>query len=233
MTVDPDLVTLETFLAQGVQEILKNVHTMLPGQVQEFDADTQRVKVQIVCVRLMEDGTTLDYPVLIEVPVMVYRFGPFAVTTPPTAGDTVAVFFSERSMSYWLAHGKTGQPPTERRFFDLADGFAVPGIFPKTDTLSDFATDAIEIRNEDRSVRIRLTEAGEIEITNGTTTVTVDGASVSIDNGTVEVVQTVSSLLQQLSVETVIIPSGSSAGTYSLTGAAQYAAFKALWDTLL
>ncbi len=229
---DPDIITYDLFFRYAFQELMKDIHTMLPGVVDSFDPATQQVRVKIAMQQLMQDDQLLPYPTLVSVPLMVYRAGGYSVTLPVKKGDTVAVFFSERSLTLFIQYGKTESAPNESRFFDLADGYAIPGIFPKTNALSGYNSDVLEIRSDDGSVKIKIdADNSEIFFDNGTATFSLKNGKLTIDNGTAEVVDLVSQILQQLSTETVIIPSGSSAGTYNLTGQAVYSAIKALWDT--
>jgi hypothetical protein len=206
--------TLDVVLNRAMLDHLKTIHTMIPGVIDSFDSSTQRAKVALSTAMEMDDGTILEHPPLINVPVQFYRWGGFVLTMPVKKGDECAVVFSERSMDRFLKFGEVGKVPTERRFFDLSDGFAVPGLSSDSNAIPSLSTDSMELRHLDGDIVIKLKDDG-----------------VSITNSQGELVDLISQLLQQLSVETVIIPSGSSAGTYNLTGAALYTNLKTLVDS--
>jgi hypothetical protein len=194
---------------------MKTVHTMLPGIIEEFDAITQTAKVNLVHSQRLVDGTELNFPPLINVPVQFYRWGAFSITAPVATDDPCAVFFCERSMDKYLELGAIGKPPNDKRFFDLSDGFAVPGLVPSTKVLSDFNEDELEIRSDNGNTKFRITDSGKIQIINGSG----------------ELISTISDILNQLQVESVTVTSGSSAGTYPVNGQAVYAALKLILDT--
>lgn len=224
--------TMTQFFSNCFKEMLKGVHTMLPATIESFDKDTQRAKVAIAYTMRRVDGTNLKYPALLEVPVQFPRWGGMAITFPVKPGDECAVLFSERAMDRFKELGAGDQPPHEARFFDLADGFALMGLFSKPNKLDGVSEDSLEIRTEVGDKKITLAESGQITLEDGTTTLTLkaDG-KVSLNNGTGEAISLISDILNALTTDGVTITSGSSAGTWPLNNRATYIAIKALWDS--
>ena len=227
-------------------EQMKGIHTMLPGVIESFDAGTQRAKITLANAIERNDGTTVIMPPLTDVPVMFYRWGGFVITGPVTAGDECVILFSERALDRFKALGDTGQPPTDARFFNLSDGYCIPGTMSAGKALSGFNGTDLELRKADGSttlavgdasltytdgsVNLSINSSGVLTFTNGTTTFEVDtsGGTFKLENSTAELVDLLSQLLQYLSTETVIV-----AGTPTpFTGAANYTALKLLLDTL-
>ena len=135
---------------------MHGVHTMLPGKVTEFNATTQRATIALGPAPVMVDGTVNPYPPIIDVPIQYQRFGGYVLAMPVTAGDSVAVFFSERSLDTWLRNGTPGEAPAETRFFNLADAFAVPGLYPSAAALdATTASSGLWLKSEDGTVSIR------------------------------------------------------------------------------
>lgn len=222
---------LEQLIHGSFWAMMKTVHTMLPGVIESFDVGTQTAKVNIAQTQKLVSGEALEFPPLVNVPVQFFRWGGYSITAKPKPDDPCAVYFCERSMDRYLELGKTGQIPNDKRFFDLSDGFAVTGLIPKTKALSGFNEDGLEIRSDDGNTSFLLKDNGEVIIDNGSLTFKIQNGKIQILNGTGELITLISDILQQLSVESVIIPSGSSAGTYNLTGAALYTGFKVIADS--
>jgi hypothetical protein len=149
-------------LNTAIENRLKEVHTALPGIIKSYNPATNTVSVQPVLQRVFIDLGPQNLPLLEDVPVVFPSGGPFTITCPIAAGDECLLIFSERCIDFWYQNG-TIKPPAVYRFHDLSDGFALVGIRNQTRNLSNIQTDAIEIRNADRSVCLRVTATG-IEI---------------------------------------------------------------------
>ena len=75
-----------------------NLHTSIPGIVQEYTASTKRAKVQIAMRLLMTDGETMPRPVILNVPVVHPSGGGWIIHLPLQADDAVLLVFSERGI---------------------------------------------------------------------------------------------------------------------------------------
>jgi len=199
----------------GIDSAFKHVHTMLPAVIDSFDSSSQRAVVKVAYSMELTDGTRLAYPPLLDVPVQFPRWGSFSITMPVSVGDECAVCFSERALDRFKEEGASEYPPLSARRFDLSDGFAVMGLFSSGNEVSDFQTDAIELKATDSGAVIRITDAGKV----------------SIENSSEELIALLVEVLGVLESDGVTIASGSSAGTYPLDGAASYTALKTRLET--
>jgi len=216
--------SFENFFKNSFIESMKGMHTMLPGFIDEFDPITNT--------QTLEDGEVLNFPPLINVPVQFLRFSDFCITIPPKKGDECAIFFSERSLDAFLEFGEKNREVNDIRFFDLSDAFCVSGLYSKKNKINAFNENALEIRTNDGQVKIALYKDKTIEIKNDIINIKIDAAGkLEIKNATGELVDTISNIVHQLAIETVIIPSGSSAGTYNITGQALYSAYAMIVDS--
>lgn len=149
-----------------VREMLKMVHTGLPGRVVSFDAAKQTAKVQPAIKRIWIGDDEGDEPVeaaLPECPDVPVHFpggGGYVLTFPVAPGDDCLLVFAERAIDFWWEKGGV-QKPSEFRMHDLSDGFAFVGFRPKPNAVAGFATDACELRRVDGSALVRV-DAGQV-----------------------------------------------------------------------
>lgn len=64
---------LETLIRYSFNEMMKGVHTMLPGKVESFDPSNQLAKVNLVNRMVLKSGAEVQFPPLINVPVQQFR----------------------------------------------------------------------------------------------------------------------------------------------------------------
>lgn len=163
MSQDEGIHSLTTLLRNGFSSMMHGVHTMMPGKVISYA--NQRATIELGIAPVLDDGTKLPYPPLIEVPIQFTRFGGYSITMPVNAGDTVAVFFCERSMTNWLQRGIVGEAPDTARFFSLSDAFAVPGLWPESNPVTQDSS--LRIQAENASVSVVLAKDGNVTVHSG------------------------------------------------------------------
>lgn len=143
----------------AIQRRMIDVHTAIPGIIDSYDAAAQTVKVQPAIKRLLVDGTQVNLPVCVDVPVIFAGTGDFWFTFPIEPGDECLLLFSERAIDFWWQNGSV-QPPSEFRMHDLSDGFALFGINSQPQKLSNVQTDGAELRTRSRDKYLKLTSSG-------------------------------------------------------------------------
>lgn len=148
---------------QALEGLQAKMWTALPGIVVSADLEAQTCVVQpsIKGVILDEQNneTSVNLPLLADVPICFPRAGAFALTLPLGPGDEVLVVFSSRAIDSWWQSGGVGEP-VEARMHDLSDGFAVLAPTSQPKKLSAVQSDGMELRTVDRTVYIKLTAAG-------------------------------------------------------------------------
>lgn len=177
---------------QMVKNVLKTINTCIVAEIFEFNPETQRATVR-PCVKekeMLSEGRTVvvSLPQIFDVPVFFPFSGQsgFSITYPVKKGDYCLVIFCQRDIYNWKTYG--GEQTTNeaakgtQRMFDLNDAVAYVGFSPLPFTIKDFQNDAIEVRNADRGVRVRVEEhAVEIETKN--CNVTAGAGDVTITAG--------------------------------------------------
>ena len=175
------------FLRVGVRNILKEVHTAMPAIIENFDSSTMTASVQPAIQRLIQvetpegiDTRVQDLPLCINVQVIFSRGGGYSTTYPIKAGDECLLMFSERCIDLWALRGGK-QPPREIRFHDLSDGMAIVGLSSQPNKIKNFYGDGIEIRKDDGSSAIRISQGNVEVIANTKVTITSPSAEFSGD----------------------------------------------------
>lgn len=168
----------------------------ITGTITSFDPVTQTASVK-PDYRPRHNGTSIEMPELLEVPVRFPRAGGFVITSPVKAGDKVALRPQMRSTESFHTGGDyTSDQDT--RTFSLSDMEAfLDGGEPLTNAIPSFNSDNFEIRTADGSFGIELSPTGQFKIKG--------------EGG--ELLALLASLLDLLSTDALQINYGSSAGT--------------------
>lgn len=107
------------------------IHVCLPCIVQSYNQDQMTVDVQpTIRERVIDESggiSYVNYPLLINVPIVFPSCGNFHITFPVNLGDECLVVFSDLAIDNWWVNGNV-QNPIEQRRHDLSDGFAIFGI---------------------------------------------------------------------------------------------------------
>lgn len=138
-------------IRQAIEDRLADVHVMLPGRIDAYDAATQKADVEPLIQRLQStvDGELAeDLPIIPGVPVAFPRAGGFKITMPVAAGDRCMLVFCERSTeAYQIGQGRQGASALIRQtepgtfeMHNLTDAVAIMGWYNDAEALS--ATDA-------------------------------------------------------------------------------------------
>lgn len=127
--------TLYTLLQNLKTDISKSLNCAKPGIIQSFDSALRTAVVQIVFKRVLQDGTTVSYPILVDCPVVTLQGGGGALTFPISAGDECLVLFADANIDAWFLNGGQAAPYDERRH-DLSDGMAIVGLNSQANPLT-------------------------------------------------------------------------------------------------
>jgi Phage protein Gp138 N-terminal domain len=135
------------------------VWTALPGIVQSFDAVTMTAEVQpaVQGTQIAKDGSqkNINYPLLLDVPVVLMGAGGVTLTVPVKAMDEGLLVFSSRAIDAWHQSGGV-QPQAEQRLHDMSDGFIIVGLRSAPRALANYNTTCAELRDDPGQTFIRL-----------------------------------------------------------------------------
>jgi hypothetical protein len=69
----------------------------------------------------------VDYPIMLDMPVIILQGGGAALTFPIESGDTCLVMFNDRDIDNWFHSGQISSVSTQR-LHSFADGIALVGV---------------------------------------------------------------------------------------------------------
>lgn len=156
----------------------------MPGIIQSFDSATQTAVIDLAIYDRIQpylpssiptyNSTTgdLKIPTLLDIPVIIPRGSGFALTVPVSAGDECLVIFADMCINEWFDAGGFNNVQQVLRRHDLSDGFAILAPTSKPKVLSDYSTDAIELRNEAGDSKVSV-QADKVDISS--TEIDLDG----------------------------------------------------------
>lgn len=165
---------LKDLLDAHRKEILLSLNCHAIGTIQEFDKDKQTASVTINYKKTFyqQIGTTgtyspvlVDYPLLVDCPVVVLGGGPCALTFPIAQGDECSILFNDRDIDNWFLHGQTGEVATSR-LHSLSDGIVLVGVRSSLKVIGNYDPDRGVLRNGTTRVGVG---ASHVQIANGTT----------------------------------------------------------------
>jgi len=162
-----------------------------PAVVKSFNPDMQTITAQL-CIDESVYGEITAVPVLPDIPVYMFGTKNFSITAPIKEGDECLLIFADTCIDDWFVRGGTGRKSKDIRRHSLNDPFALVGFRsqPNAKTLVAYNEDDLEIRNEDRSVRVTVADDKITLAVGDSTTSVVEDGTITIDtNGTTVVIK--------------------------------------------
>jgi hypothetical protein len=171
VNMDSSLSSLSSAIRNAFTNMLKEVHTTIPGSIVSFDPVTQSAEVQISIRRIYianqadgtETKTPVEVPMLINVPVIFLRGGGWCITFPVKPNDECIVHFSERAIDTWRKNGDI-QNPKDWRMHDYSDAICQVGLSSEPNVITNFDNTNMQIRNEEGDVSITINEDKSINV---------------------------------------------------------------------
>lgn len=169
-------VTLTQTISTCFYNLMKEVGTSVPAVVLSFDSAKQLAQIQIAIQGVAADGSALEQPPIIAVPVYFAGNSDFSIQHEVKAGDEGIAVFSQRCIDGFVTQG-ANQPNPVLRFHDFTDAMFLPGLRSSPNKISDFNADGIGIYKNDGSQKISIKSDGTIEITTtGAAAVDINGS---------------------------------------------------------
>lgn len=210
---DPSLKDLLDLLQK---QIMLNLSCHHIGTVQSFDATKQTASATINYkkTRFTFDASTglydpvlVDYPILVDCPVIVLGGANAALTFPIKAGDECLVLFNDRDIDKWF-QGGTGASVSTPRLHSFSDGLILVGLRSLPNVLTNYDSTRAVLRN-------------------GSTLVGVGPSLVKIANQTTTLLQVINGILDLIAAAQCTTPGN------PLSNAAAFTAYKTVVEGLL
>lgn len=192
---------LEEFIKDAIRKGMLEAHTCLPAKIKTYDESTQKAEIiPLLKIKYKHKDKPTDLAVIPNVPVQwpSANAGAAFIHLPLKAGDLGVVIFSERSMDTWLAGEGDSVSPEDPRHHHLSDAIFIPGVLPYKKALT-------------------ISNANNMILQNNNMTIEIDpSGKIKIEGAAQELLTVIDSFMANVIGATIIIPSGSSAGTYPL-----------------
>ncbi len=164
----PDLDTLLRAWAKRIK-IETNCHAI--GRIESFDPSEQTCEVSIVYSKTIYSQSNsgeyrkeqVQYPVLLDCPIVSLFGGNAGITFPITQGDECLVLFNDRDIDNWFS-GKNAGTLRSNRLHSLADGIALVGIRSLNNVLPDYDAEKAVLFND----QTKLSLGDKVELKNAT-----------------------------------------------------------------
>lgn len=155
---------LNLFKRQIMQEL--NCHGL--AQVQSFNSTDLTITAKMMYSKTyydqQRDGTvverTVEYPLMLDVPIVVLGGGNARLTFPIAEGDECLILFNDRDIDKWF-QGATSGPVKTNRLHSFADGVALIGFFE----VSSYDTARAKLSNGDTYIGVSETK---VKVANST-----------------------------------------------------------------
>ena len=155
-------------LAATSAALSNDLRVALPGIIQTFDPETVTCTIApaIKGMATASNGSisSINYPLLVDVPVVFPRGGGCTLTFPIKKGDECLVIFADRAIDFWWQSGGTQEPVNERQH-SLSDAFVIPGPQSQAQKISGISTSAAQLRTDDGAAFIEVAAGHDITLT--------------------------------------------------------------------
>jgi hypothetical protein len=181
-----------------VDTVLIDLNVALPAKIVSYNKSKQYADVEIQLLQIMDDDSTLPFPVIPNVPVVWPRAngGKAFVHLPLKAGDDVTLVFSQRSLDNWKAQGGMTNPADIRKHH-ITDAVAFVGGSALPDAFAPETDDSIEIVNDQAKTIVH--PDGTVESKNADIKLVLHpGGKIEVKNSTGELIDILDQITQQV-----------------------------------
>ena len=152
-------------IRDAFRELMKGVHTSVPGHILTFDPVTQLAQVQVGIVRVDINDAEFTLKPIIETPVY-FPGGDYCVEYQIDPGCEGDILLSERCIDGWVQAGGVAANPIGR-FHNLQDAMFLPGFRSRPNALPDFQNNGVRIRNRAGTQFVWLKNDNTVSMDNG------------------------------------------------------------------
>lgn len=148
----------------------------------------------------------VDYPLLVNCPVIFLGGGDGFLTFPVQSGDDCLVLFNDRDIDNWFAGSSTSAPHSPR-LHSFSDGLIIVGPRRLSEVIPNFSSDSVEIRTFDGLTKISMKMDGSrvtIKVGPLLTFVLNQDGTVQITNPAGELLTSIANLFTAITAGTVL-----------------------------
>lgn len=187
----PNQPQLKDLLDLFRRDILLNFNCHAVGTVQSFDPVKQIASVTINYKKTffvadsqgVYQPKLVDYPLLLDAPVIFLGGGGTALTFPVAQGDECLVFFNDRDIDTWF-NGSSGSAVNTPRLHSFADGLILVGPRSLANVVTEFDPVNPQLKCQNLTATFRVAGGFRVENNIGWWDFN-DDADIQFDTGTV------------------------------------------------
>lgn len=149
------------------RDIMNEIHTALPGEIESVDLSTGRATVKPAGSYKKPDGDTIGYPQITGVPILIPQCvqAGIEIAFPVKKGESCLIIISEQELDAWLY----GEESESELRFDLTSAICIPGLSPVAGSafIEACQSDSAIISNGDVRVVVSPTSiklCGDVEV---------------------------------------------------------------------
>ena len=154
MTSEPTLMNVVEAIRE---DIFSNLNCHAIGVIESFDSTLQTANISIAYQKKIENipETSLrpDYPMMVDVPLIIMGGGNGSLRFPISVGDSCIVFYNDRDIDNWFASGSK-TPLGSNRKHSFSDALALIGPRSLADTLNDYSNDRTELVHSETKISL-------------------------------------------------------------------------------
>lgn len=137
-------------------EMLRGIHTAIPGVIVEFDPNTSTAVIEPKAQLKDNTGKKIAYPLISGVPLcfMQGMNQRATIACPVKSGDGCLLIITEQALDYWLY----GKETDIDLCHDLTSAIAIPGLFVKSNPIMREACEQEAVIIDREGVRVIVTE---------------------------------------------------------------------------
>lgn len=158
----PNDPTLSDLLNLLKKEIMLDLNCHHPATIQSFDAVAQTVTAtinytktffQLNSATRQYDPIQVNYPIIVDCPIIVMSGGDAHLTFPIAKGDECLMLFNDRDLENWLQSGQVG-PVATSALHSFADAIALIGLNSSANLIQDYDAVRAVLRNGNAKVGV-------------------------------------------------------------------------------
>lgn len=200
---------LSSVLKQAILSQLLDLHVALPAVIETYNPAQQKADVKpLLKKRYKSASQATDLPIIPSVPVQwpSGSAGKAFLHLPLAKGDLGIVVFCDRSLDAWLAGDGKSVDVRDPRHHHLSDAVFIPGVRPFARAMANIPENNAVLQND--LMRIEMFPDGKISIT---------GAGSELLTVLAGALGNISDAIGHAASATVLVSSGSSAGSWPLS----------------
>lgn len=176
------------------------LNTCIPAIIDGFDPATQRVSaIPAIRGKFIDPENNVKYidlPKITNIPLAIIKSAGLKITYPVEIGQNCTLIFSQRSIDNFIIEGGIQNPfdgpdpkKTQIRCMDMTDALCFPGVITDKETITDYATDAIEIRSADNTTKVSVKE-NSLKLLQGNASMELTGDNINMTADTINITGT-------------------------------------------